>query len=111
MVTSKTGLKGVRTHKSGKKFCAFISGNGKGSLSLGQFETSVEAAVAYDIASEFYYGEFARTNRASGLLSDLSDDDYRLVVSRVEEKYRRKIGGGNPTIFLSHKYNVPLGRA
>lgn len=54
-----SGFKGVS--QVGKKFRAYIVINGK-QKSLGHYTTAEEAATAYNIASEKYFGEFARLN-------------------------------------------------
>lgn len=56
---NKLGIKGVRWHKRGKKFCAQIGIGGK-SLHLGSFSVLGDADSAYRIAEEKYFGEFAR---------------------------------------------------
>jgi hypothetical protein len=57
-----SGFKGVSFQKSNKKFQATIKLNGKQSH-IGYFNTSIEAAKAYDIEAIKIYGEFARTNK------------------------------------------------
>lgn len=51
--------KGVSRERN--RFCARITGDGH-QRRLGQFETEVEAAVAYDTAARKHFGEFARLN-------------------------------------------------
>jgi hypothetical protein len=52
---------GVCFNKEHKKWCAYISYEGK-SLWLGYFESEIVAAKAYDRAALKYYGDFARIN-------------------------------------------------
>lgn len=56
---SKTGIKGVQKHRTGK-FAAKIQFGGKQHY-LGLFDTAEEAGKAYADAAERLYGEFART--------------------------------------------------
>ncbi len=60
--SSGNPYKGVRLNKSGTRWWARISKNGK-EQHLGTFATAEEAAAAYDEAAKQLSGEFARTNR------------------------------------------------
>jgi len=53
---------GVYFHKGANKFHARLSTQGEGRVSLGLFDTAIEAAVARDIVAEKYHGEFAKLN-------------------------------------------------
>lgn len=56
-----SGFKGVT--RCGRKWHAQISaGPGKKRVHIGNFETPIEAALAYDAAARKYHGEFARLN-------------------------------------------------
>lgn len=57
---SRSGLRGVYLLTSGKIQCQIRVG--KKNISLGHFQNLVEAAIARDIASLRYYGEFAFLN-------------------------------------------------
>lgn len=63
---STSGLKGVYIRASGR-WQARIKTSGR-FLSLGVFDSKLEAAKAYDEAALRLYGEFARTNASLGLL-------------------------------------------
>jgi hypothetical protein len=52
---------GVCFNKEHKKWCAYISYEGK-SIWLGYFGDEIDAAKTYDRAAMKYYGEFARLN-------------------------------------------------
>lgn len=60
-VASKSGFRGVSFDKRRNKFYARIWLNGR-RISLGRFQTAVEAARAYDEAAVKLHGEFARLN-------------------------------------------------
>lgn len=53
--------------KSGPSWRSIITVNGK-KIHIGTFPTEIEAAAAYDNAALQYFGQFARTNKALGLL-------------------------------------------
>lgn len=57
--TSK--YKGVYWDKNRKKFRSHIVVEGK-TIFLGRYDSELEAAIAYDNASEKYHGEFANNN-------------------------------------------------
>lgn len=57
---NKSGYKGVLLRKYGA-YLAHIRKDGI-RMGLGTFKSAVDAAVAYDIAAEKYYGEFAKLN-------------------------------------------------
>lgn len=65
---SSTGLKGV-THRKGlpKPWKAQIATKGR-KYSLGYFTNPKDAARAYDLAAQRFFGEHARTNASMGLL-------------------------------------------
>jgi hypothetical protein len=56
-----SGFKGVCWNKASRKWCANIRFNGK-ARRIGQFDSVVDAAKAYDEKAKEYFGEFARTN-------------------------------------------------
>ena len=58
---STTGYKGVCFDKRYKKYMAHIHPDRK-MIFLGYFDNPVEAALAYDKAASFYYGEYANLN-------------------------------------------------
>jgi hypothetical protein len=57
-----SGFRGVR--QRGKRWEAYLKSEGK-QINLGRFDTSEEAAQAYDTAARMRWGEFARPNVAS----------------------------------------------
>lgn len=57
--TNKSGFKGVRMAKGGRRWRAEIKINGK-SKHIGQFATVEEAHAAYAKACQTYHGEFGR---------------------------------------------------
>jgi len=58
---NKSGYKGVFKKKGRNKYCANIRFNGK-LIHIGYFDTSEDAARAYDAAAIELFGEFAKTN-------------------------------------------------
>jgi hypothetical protein len=58
---SRTGFKGVGQYKRTGKYYASIRFKGK-TLYLGQYDTPVEAARAYDRKARELFGQFARLN-------------------------------------------------
>ena len=65
--TNRSGFKGARWIKKCSKYRAQIVFRGK-AVSLGYYKTAREAALAYDYVVRKVFGEFARTNKAMGLL-------------------------------------------
>ena len=60
--TPKTSIyKGVSWHKERGKWRVYIRANKK-SISLGSYQTEEEAALIYNKAASFYFGEYARLN-------------------------------------------------
>ena len=57
---NSTGYKGVSFSKRERKYRAYIT-YGK-QISLGYFDSPIDAAKAYDKAAKYYFGEFARLN-------------------------------------------------
>ncbi len=53
--------KGVSWDFRRRKWCAAIRTNNV-SINLGRFDSEWDAAIAYDVAAEKHFGEFARTN-------------------------------------------------
>lgn len=64
--TNTSGFKGVSPFRGGWR--AIIAGVGDRRITIGTYATREEAARAYDLAAVDYFGEFALTNAAMGLL-------------------------------------------
>jgi hypothetical protein len=62
-----SGFKGVRFYKESSDAFAFIRVRGN-SHYLGKFERAEDAAMAYDRAAMYFFGEFAATNYSLGRL-------------------------------------------
>lgn len=63
-------FKGVHFHKRIGKYQAAITVN-KSRKHLGYFEKAEDGAIAYDCAAIKYFGEFSRTNKQMGVLSEI----------------------------------------
>ena len=61
-IDNKLGYKGVYFNTKEKKYYAMIKPPETKRLFLGGFDTAVEAARAYNVAAEMYFGEFAFLN-------------------------------------------------
>jgi len=66
---NNSGLKGVYWYVPTGKWCARITVNYK-CINLGYFLDKLEAAKEYDKAATKFFGSFAKTNKALGLLSE-----------------------------------------
>lgn len=62
---NKTGFKGVSYSKERNKYEACICVDGK-TKHLGRYTTAIEAALAYNQAASFYFGEYAKLNVIGG---------------------------------------------
>lgn len=62
---NKTGYKGVSYSKERDKYEACICINGR-TKHLGRYKTSIEAALVYNQAASFYFGEYAKLNKIGG---------------------------------------------
>ena len=51
----------VSARKRGKKWCAYIGRNGK-TFNLGSFDNEEDAAIAYNVAAQMFFGDFAYLN-------------------------------------------------
>ena len=60
-INNTSGYKGVSWNKGNKKFQAHISTNGR-KIYIGQFNTAIEAARAYDREAIRLHGEFSNIN-------------------------------------------------
>lgn len=60
-ITNTTGFKGVSYSRQRNRYSSYITVDGK-NLFLGYYTNPIEAAIAYDKAAAFYFGEFARPN-------------------------------------------------
>lgn len=59
--TNTSGFKGVSYDRHRKAWAVFISAHGKRWF-LGRFDTAEAAAKAYDMAAQFFHGEYAYQN-------------------------------------------------
>lgn len=66
---SASGYRGVRKQSTHSSYTATIKYKGK-QFYLGNFRTKDLAAIAYDIAARFFYGETAKLNFPKGALSE-----------------------------------------
>ena len=58
---NSSGYKGVGWHKALRRYRAYITVDWR-QIHLGYFNTPIEAAVAYNKAAAFYFGEYAKLN-------------------------------------------------
>lgn len=56
-----SGFKGIRFRRDRRKFVSTLMLDGK-RINLGEFNTAIEAAVAYNEAAIKFFGKFARVN-------------------------------------------------
>lgn len=64
-----SGFKGVsKCRGDDAPYFAYIQVNNK-TKNLGRYKTGIEAAIAYDLAAQEVFGNFAKTNRSMGLLN------------------------------------------
>lgn len=63
---STIGFKGVCFDKKEKKYMAHIHPN-RSMKFLGYYDSPIEAALAYDKAASFYFGEYAKLNFKEGI--------------------------------------------
>jgi hypothetical protein len=67
LITNTSGYKGVSFAKREQLYRAYITFNGK-QRGLGYHKTKEEAALAYNQAASFYYGEFAKLNEVKEMV-------------------------------------------
>lgn len=93
--------KGVALTENRKRYMARIKID-KRTISLGTFDTDIEAAIAYNHAAKIYHGEFANFNEIPGWQSclvpppktsfgpywDNSKSRWRVVIIRGKTKHR-----------------------
>lgn len=88
--SNTSGYKGVSFEKRRGKYEAYITIDGRKKF-LGYFYDPIDAAVAYDNAAFFYFGEYARQNFKKG--ETLDDKQEVLELDNASSKRREPRAG------------------
>lgn len=80
--------KGVAFNKSRNNYCVFINKKGKEKY-LGTFKTQKEAAIVYDKAAIYYFGEYAKLNFNISNYSNIKHNSKSIICKRKQtSKYK-----------------------